>query len=97
MLKKEDVILYDLFKKKVADFINNKAQDGAIKNKDFTFYISRFHINEQIVKQLIKTLKDHGCIEMEKHRIVIKNLNVWLSKGSSKIQKAKGLNSSLNK
>jgi len=84
MLKKEDVILYELFRKKVISFISNKAKDGIIRNKDFVFYISRFHINEDIIKQLLKTLKENGCIKMEKHYIIINDLNKWLNKSSSK-------------
>lgn len=77
-MKKEDVILYDLFRKKVIEFITTKSKNGSIKNQDFTFYISRFHINEQIIKQLLKTLKKNGCIKMEKHKIIINNLDKWI-------------------
>lgn len=88
MLKEGDVELYELFKRKMVTFINSKAIGGYIKNNDFVFYVSRFHINEPIIKKLLKTLKEHGCIEMEKHRIVIKDLDDWfITKGRVRLQK----------
>jgi hypothetical protein len=88
MLRKEDVILYDLFRKKVVEFINDKF-NGEAKNKDFNFYVSRtwIHIDEPMVKQLIKTLKQHKCITLEKHKININHLEDWLIEEKKKYKK----------
>lgn len=111
MIKEEDVILYEFFKKRISTFIKEKITENIdfddVNSKELKMRISRcwFHLNDEAIRQLITTMKKHGCIKLKKQGIVIKDLDSWIDNnklvlffgenGSHKVQKPNQINKSL--
>jgi hypothetical protein len=74
----DDIQLYNLLKEKIVLFVKEKSVDGSIETKDLKFKFSRFHLNKPIINKIICTLKSHDCIELEKRKILIKDLENWI-------------------